>query len=194
MTRRRKSGRAASPGAARPVAAKKSRLASRARATPKRAARGRAAGVRRPLWQCPRCGHWFVSRNLWHSCERISVASHFTGRDPNLRRLWRALVAAARENGPVRISPNRTRIAIMADMRFCGAQVRKDHLRCAFIVTRRIEDPRIVRYEFLAPVYHLHYFPLREPGDLDATVRGWIAEAYRVGIREHVRVRGPKSR
>ena len=25
---------------------------------------------RRPLWVCPKCGHRFVTKNLWHSCVR----------------------------------------------------------------------------------------------------------------------------
>ena len=127
-----------------------------------------------------------MTRNLWHSCEAVTVASHFVGRGPRLPRLWRAFLAAVRANGPVRVSPNRTRIAIMADMRFTGCMVRRDHLRCAFVLTRRVDDPRIVKHEFLPPIYHLHTFRLEREEQLDATVRRWLAEAYRMGIREHV--------
>ncbi|HTO92556.1 MAG TPA: DUF5655 domain-containing protein [Candidatus Sulfotelmatobacter sp.] len=141
---------------------------------------------KRPLWRCPDCGHWFVTRNLWHSCERVPVSAHFAGRPPALRQAWRAFVAAAREGGPVRLSPNRTRIAIMARMRFASAVVRKGYLLCTFILARRVADPRIVKYEFLKPRYHLHTFRLERPDQVDAQVRRWLAEAYRFGKQEPV--------
>jgi hypothetical protein len=41
-----------------------------------------------PLWTCPKCGHAFVSPNLWHSCGRYELDDHFRGRPPGLRRLF----------------------------------------------------------------------------------------------------------
>ena len=43
-----------------------------------------------PLWKCPRCGHRFVSRNLWHSCVRVRLADHFWGKAPGVRQLFDA--------------------------------------------------------------------------------------------------------
>jgi hypothetical protein len=39
----------------------------------------------KPLWRCPKCGHRFVTRNLWHSCRRYRLVDHFTGKPPALR-------------------------------------------------------------------------------------------------------------
>ncbi|MBI4467389.1 MAG: hypothetical protein HY656_08205, partial [Acidobacteria bacterium] len=89
--------------------------------------RGRGAKTQ-PLWQCPKCGRWFVTRNLWHSCARVSVGSHFRGKDPRLRRLFNRLVAALRRHGPLLVNANKTRISFQARMRFAGVQVQKDAL------------------------------------------------------------------
>jgi hypothetical protein len=39
------------------------------------------------LWQCPKCGHRFASRNLWHSCGNYRLAEHFKNRSPVVRQL-----------------------------------------------------------------------------------------------------------
>ncbi|HEY6056584.1 MAG TPA: hypothetical protein VIV06_01055, partial [Candidatus Limnocylindrales bacterium] len=38
-----------------------------------------------PLWICPRCGHRFVSANIWHSCSQHSVDEHFAIAEPRVR-------------------------------------------------------------------------------------------------------------
>lgn len=37
-----------------------------------------------PLWTCPRCGHRFVRRNMWHSCGGHRIADYFGGKSPFL--------------------------------------------------------------------------------------------------------------
>jgi hypothetical protein len=37
------------------------------------------ARTKKPLWTCPKCGHRFVTRNMWHSCSDYSLESHFEG-------------------------------------------------------------------------------------------------------------------
>jgi hypothetical protein len=81
----------------------------------------------------------------------------------------------------------------MSRMRFCSAMVRKSYLLCTFILSRRIDDSRLVKYEFLRPHYHLHTFRLERAAEVDGQVRGWLAEAYRMGEQEHLEV-GPLGR
>src|SRR5690349_15022981 len=135
----------------------------------------------RPLWRCPRCGHRFVTRNVWHSCADVSVASHFSGRPPALRRLYRAWLAFLRHHGgPVRVSPNRTRIAIMADVRFAGCVVMRDRVRCNFALARPVRDPRFVRVKEEVPGWWAHSFDLiADTRPLDATLARLVAESYR---------------
>ena len=55
---------------------------------------------KKPLWTCPRCGHRFVTRNMWHSCRRVPLSRHFAGKSPELRRTFRRLAALVRACGP----------------------------------------------------------------------------------------------
>ena len=66
---------------------------------------------RRPLWQCPKCRRRFANRNQSHACGRCDLEHHFSRKPPQIRALFDDIVAAIRRIGPVRILPEKTRIA-----------------------------------------------------------------------------------
>jgi hypothetical protein len=154
----------------------------------------------RPLWRCPRCGQRFVSRNLPHSCRIASVAAHFAGRPPALRRAFDALLAACRAHGPVRVNVTASRIAIQSRIRFAGIlRPGRGYLVASCLLTRPIRHPRFARVEYIPPYYFLHRFRLAAADEVDATVRAWLAEAHAVGDQRHLddpdwkRVRRPPA-
>lgn len=139
---------------------------------------------KKPMWTCPRCGHKFVTRNLWHSCSRHTLAEHFAGKPSILRRTFERFVAAARACGPVTVYAQKTRIVIQARVRFAGAVVRKGWLDAGVWLRRRAKHPRLVRTEsFGAAGFGLH-FRLERPEDIDAALARLVREAYRIGQRE----------
>ena len=101
----------------------------------------------RPLWRCPRCGHEFVTKNMWHSCVRVKLSDHFTGKPPVLRETWNEWLAAARACGKVTTYAQKTRIVIQARVRFAGAVVRSSYIDAGLWLERRIEHPRLRRVE-----------------------------------------------
>ncbi len=142
--------------------------------------------VERPMWRCPRCGHRFVSRNLWHSCADVPLDHHFGGR-PGLRRLFDAWLALVRKNGPLEVSSNKTRIAFMGRVRFGGCTVRKDHLLCSFALTRPLRDQRFVQVKEVVPGWWAHRFELRHPRQLDDFLRRLVRGSYReFGMQERL--------
>lgn len=96
-----------------------------------------------PLWTCPKCGHRFVTRNLWHSCGRYRIADHFTGADPMVRRLFDRFTELVRRNGPVTIYAQKTRIVCQVRVRFGGAMVRKRWLNIGLWLTHQAEHPAL---------------------------------------------------
>ena len=140
--------------------------------------------AKRPLWRCPKCGHRFVTKNLWHSCVRVSVAEHFRGKPPDRKRTWDRLLATARKCGPVTAYAQKTRLVIMARVRFAGVVVRTGHLDAGLWLRRRVEHPRLQRVEDYGRLGFGHHFSLEHPADIDAGLQTLIAEAYRVGTQE----------
>jgi hypothetical protein len=137
-----------------------------------------------PLWRCPRCGHKFVTKNLWHSCVRVPIAAHFRGKPPQLRRTFNQWVAAARACGPVETYAQKTRIVIQARVRFAGAMVRAGYLDATLWLRRRVEHPRLRKTEDFGRLGFGLHFRLEHPSDIDEELRALMREAYRVGTQE----------
>jgi hypothetical protein len=53
------------------------------------------------MWTCARCGASFVSRNVWHGCNRNTVDAFFLGKPPELRALFDGFLDLIQRCGPV---------------------------------------------------------------------------------------------
>jgi len=130
------------------------------------------------LWRCPRCGHRFVTRNLWHSCGRYRVADHFAGKPKLLRTIFRRLVRVARGCGPVTVYAQKTRIVIQARVRFAGLVVRQRSLDAGLWLKRRVAHPRLQRVENLGRLGYGVHFRLTSPAEIDRQLAALVREAY----------------
>lgn len=130
------------------------------------------------LWRCPKCGHRFVTTNLWHSCGRFSLAQHFAGKPPALRAVFRRWVAIARACGPVTVYAQKTRIVLQARVRFAGAVVRGEWLDAGLWLRRRIDHPRVHRIEDFGRLGYGVHFRLKSPSDIDTRIVKLMREAY----------------
>lgn len=134
----------------------------------------------RPLWTCPRCGHRFVSPNIWHSCSQHDVDEHFARAGPGVRAGFDRLVELYERCGPIVVIAQKTRIVFMVRVRFGGCQVRRDRILTNVVLTRRVEHPRWTKIEELAPGWIVHRYEVRDPGDLDdPRLADLICESYR---------------
>ena len=140
-----------------------------------------------PLWRCLECGRSFANRNQTHSCSDVSLESHFAGKSEKVRDLFNELSVLIKKCGPVKVLPEKTRIAFQVRMSFIAVQVRRDYLIGHFVFARRIENPRFLRVETFSPRNHLHGFRINSLTDLDDEFVGWIREAYAVGQQKHLR-------
>ena len=140
-----------------------------------------------PLWRCPECGRSFANRNQTHSCSEVTLESHFTGKSQKVRELFNELAGLIKKCGPVKVLPEKTRIAFQVRMSFVAVQVRRDYLIGHFVFGRRVESPRFTRVETFSPRNHLHAFRINSLSDLDEEFADWIREAYAVGEQKHLR-------
>lgn len=141
----------------------------------------------RPLWRCPACRRVFANPRQSHACGRYSLAPHFHGKPPEIRRLFNAVRAEIRRIGPVRVLPEKTRIAFQVRMSFAQVTPRQRWLDGHLVLARRIESPRFRKVETYSPRNHVHVFRLHDVEDVDDEFRGWLLEAYRVGEQRHLR-------
>jgi hypothetical protein len=80
---------------------------------------------KKPLRTCPKCGHQFVTPNMWHSCRRHSLDEHFKGKDPMLRKIFDRYLALIKKCGPVTVYAQKTRITFQVRVRFSNVVVKK---------------------------------------------------------------------
>ena len=147
-----------------------------------------SAAGRPRLWRCPKCKRHFANRNQSHACgRRYTLAQHFRGKPPEIRALFDAVVAAIRAVGPVRVLPEKTRIAFQVRMSFAQLTPRRRWLDGHVVLARRLEHPRFRRVQTFSPRNHLHEFRLSRLSEVDADLRAWLAEAYLVGDQQHLR-------
>jgi hypothetical protein len=142
------------------------------------------AKAKRPLWQCPKCGHRFVTANIWHSCGRYRLADHFAGKPIVLRQTFDRYVAAARTHGTLTVYAQKTRIVMQGRVRFAGVVVRKDWLDAHIWLRRPIDHPRLVRTESYGSLGFVHRFRLEDPKDIDKAMIELLGEAYIVGQQD----------
>jgi hypothetical protein len=150
-----------------------------------------------PLWRCPTCRREFANRNQSHACGTHDLGSHFDGKPPEIRALFDRVVAMIESIGPVRILPEKTRIAFQVRMSFAQITPRRRWLDGHVVLARRLESPRFRRIETFSPRNHLHAFRLTDASDLDAELKAWFVEAYAVGEQKHIAPRrnnAPKRR
>jgi Domain of unknown function (DUF5655) len=140
----------------------------------------------RPLWRCPKCRRHFANRNQSHACGRHDVDHHFVGKSPEIRALFDEVVAAVRKIGPVRIVPEKTRIAFQVRMSFAQVTPKLQWLDGHIVLARRFEHPRFRQVQTISPRNHVHTFRLTSLDDIDAEFRSWLAEAYCVGQQRHL--------
>lgn len=139
-----------------------------------------------PLWRCTKCGRSFANRNQSHACARHDLEHHFKGKPPEIRALYDAVVARVRALGPVRVLPEKTRIAFQVRMSFAQVTPRQKWIDGHVVLARRLEHPRFRLVQTFSPRNHLHAFRLTSLADVDDDFCAWLAEAYEVGEQKHL--------
>jgi hypothetical protein len=139
--------------------------------------------AQRALWKCRKCEREFANRNQAHSCTDVTVEDCLKGKHPDVVALYFAFETAVRACGSVRIHPTRARIAFIARMSFAGIKPKRDHVEASLILPYKSDSERF--HKFL-PYGRggAHYLNLTAPADIDGEVRGWLSDAYRVGLQE----------
>jgi len=139
-----------------------------------------------PLWTCPKCGEGFTTRNQWHSCGKFELEPLFARCEPSVRQLFDRFLALARENGPVEVIPQKSRIALQVRMRFAALMPQKRALKGHLVLGRRHDLPRFEKVETYSPRNYLHVFRLASEDELDAEFKALLKEAYDVGRQRHL--------
>jgi hypothetical protein len=149
----------------------------------------------KPLWTCPKCVARFVTRNLWHSCGRATMADWETRMNARTRALFHHLTQVIGANGTYYLAPAKTRIAIMAQVRFAGVTaMTDDSITISFALPKRVRSSRFLSVSEVAPGWFAHRIKVTDTKQFDPQVREWLAQSYRLmGNRERLSRKARKA-
>jgi len=107
-----------------------------------------------------------------------TIDQHFAGKEPQVRKIYDALLRASRVLGPFEEDPKKTSIHLARKSAFAGVATRKDNIILTLKAAGDIKDPRVInRQQASANRWHLD-IRLREAKDVDAQLERWLKEAY----------------
>ena len=141
---------------------------------------------RGPLWKCSKCGRVFANRNQSHSCSHYTLREHLAGKSPHSIALFRKFAKLVKRCGPMRVVPEKTRIAFQARMSFAAVSLRRERIVGHVVLARRLENPRFTKIEYISRRNHVHSFSFHSQAELDHEVFAWVREAYQVGQQHHL--------
>ncbi|HWC77160.1 MAG TPA: DUF5655 domain-containing protein [Blastocatellia bacterium] len=138
------------------------------------------------LWTCPNCGERFTTAHQWHSCGTFSIEELFRRSDPSVLDLYERFRRIVEECGPVRVIPQKSRVAFQVRMRFAALMPQKRALKGHLVLGKRCESSCFERIVTFSPRSHVHIFKLASEADLNDEFRRWVRDAYKVGCQEHL--------
>lgn len=110
--------------------------------------------------------------------ENFSVASHFDGKAPDVRKIYDQLLKALRRFGPIIEEPKKTSIHLVNATALAGVATRKNYIILNIKSDRMLTSPRIHKTEQVsANRYHCEV-KLMSPADIDTELIGWLKNAY----------------
>ncbi len=141
------------------------------------------------MWTCPACKHKFYNKNQSHSCGEYSVDGFLEGKSEKATQLFHHFITEYKTIGNFELHPVKTRVALLTLMRFASInKMGPDYLDGHLVLVEEMKDPAIFyRIDNLNNRFFVHHFRVYKAEDISNTFKKYMAMAYRVGQREHVK-------
>jgi hypothetical protein len=110
--------------------------------------------------------------------ESFSIADHFVGKDPSVRKLYYRLITVLRQFGPIHEEAKKTSIHLVNVSAPVGVEVRKTYLVLNIKSDQEIASPRIEKTEQISARRFHHKVKVSSIKDLDKELLGWLKKAY----------------
>ena len=143
--------------------------------------------AKQPLWTCPKCGHRFVTRNMWHSCRRYAVSAVLVGVPKEHVAIFRRFRDLLRAHGPLIALGRRPRtVVFQVRVRFAGIHFRRTWVDANLWLERRATHPQLSRVAAFSDIGshgYAHYFRFTKAAQMDRAFARLAGEAYQVGAQ-----------
>jgi hypothetical protein len=140
------------------------------------------------MWTCPHCQQQFYNRNQSHSCGQYSVDGFLENKSERSIELFWYFLAEYKRIGVFELHPVKTRVALLAQMRFASVnRLGKDFLDGHLVLIDSNPDKFVFhKIDNLNNRFFVHHFRIYREEEIGATFRHYMRLAYEVGHRKHV--------
>ena len=108
----------------------------------------------------------------------MSLADYFATSPPFERAIFDAVAAHLETLGPVHIEAVSVGLLFKRVRTFAELRPKRDRLELAWLLSRPLEHPRIVKRIRLSSQRAAYFVALRAAAEVDEEVRDWLTEAY----------------
>ena len=131
-------------------------------------------------WTCPKGDRRFGRRNQSHECAPAMTLEEYFAADgpPFERAIFEAVHAHLSTLGPLHLEPVAVGLFFKRSRTFVELRPMTRWMVLSFILSTRVDDPRITRQVAVSGSRVYHQTKLRTPEDVDEQVRGWLTDAY----------------
>jgi len=131
-------------------------------------------------WTCPKCDRRFGRRNQSHECApAMTLDDYFAADGPPFERpVFEAVHAHLASLGPLHLEPVSVGLFFKRSRTFAELRPMTRWMKLSFILSHRVDDPRISHALSVSGSRVYHETRLRGPDDVDEQVRGWLTDAY----------------
>lgn len=135
------------------------------------------------MWTCPKCKQRFVNQNQWHSCRQNTVDNFLTGKTEKAIRLFKHFIKTYKQIGDFDLHPAKTRIALVARMRFCAInRLGKDFLDGHLVLNQRYSDAHCFhKIDQFGATAFVHHFRIYTKDDVTDELKEYMTKAYANG-------------
>jgi hypothetical protein len=132
-----------------------------------------------PNWTCPKCHRGFARSRQSHECAPAMTLDEYFSTGPERERpIFDAVMAHLATLGEVQVEPVSVGIFIKKSGSFIELRPMQKWVAMTFPLRRRLQHPRIRTKPIDAGRRTYHRVDLREPTDLDDTIKEWLTESW----------------
>ena len=130
------------------------------------------------MWKCPKCGRQFKHKISDHSCVKVNVKTHFTGKSSNVKIVYEKLLKEIKKFGTVNVSPVTGSIMLKNVSTFLGVRVSKGWLDIDFFLPEETHDFPIHKTMRYSKSKTVHYVRLENLKEVDKQLIRWLKISY----------------
>ena len=134
--------------------------------------------MKRSMWTCPKCGRIFNREGQQHSCKKVPLESHFTGKQ-RAKELYDAVAdRIGKEIGPVKTISLPCCVHLFGTYDFVALLPKKDKLEIRFALDRELKDSRIYTTVPLSKSSYKNCLYVWSKDEIDDELIEWLKESY----------------